>query len=151
MVRTEFARHTIRVETSLAAELPVVLGDAIQLQQVILNLLMNAAEAARDVVAERRFVTVRTEVRHAEPRNMSRWKCATRVLESVKRIFPGFSRRSTPPSLAAWAWAVGQQGYYRAPWGRLWVTANTDHGATFHFFHSGSRREHAGARRPSRR
>jgi two-component system, LuxR family, sensor kinase FixL len=67
MVRAEFARHTIRVETSLASDSPLVLGDVIQLQQILLNLLMNAAEASKDVVAARRCVAVSMEVQHTEP------------------------------------------------------------------------------------
>jgi C4-dicarboxylate-specific signal transduction histidine kinase len=49
LVRSEMARHRIELWTSLADELPPVLGDRIQLQQVMLNLLTNAIEALRDV------------------------------------------------------------------------------------------------------
>src|SRR5262249_7079757 len=49
LVQSEMARHRIVLRTSLASDLPPVLGDRIQLQQVVLNLLTNAIEAMRDV------------------------------------------------------------------------------------------------------
>src|SRR2546422_4739135 len=48
------SRHGITIEPSLATDLPPVMGDRVQLQQVLLNLLVNAAEAVRDVPPERR-------------------------------------------------------------------------------------------------
>src|SRR5262249_19762175 len=58
MVQPEMARHRIVLGTSLAADLPPVVGDRIQLQQVMLNLLTNAIEAMRDVAGRRRELTV---------------------------------------------------------------------------------------------
>src|SRR6267378_7631748 len=49
LIRPELGRHGIMLETSLAQDVPMVMGDRVQLQQVLLNLLMNAAEAVRDV------------------------------------------------------------------------------------------------------
>src|SRR5256886_11445403 len=48
LVGPELARHEITLEMSLATDLPPVMGDRVQLQQVLLNLVMNAAEAVRD-------------------------------------------------------------------------------------------------------
>jgi C4-dicarboxylate-specific signal transduction histidine kinase len=45
LVRSEVHRHRIVLETHLAADVPRILGDRIQLQQVLLNLMMNAIEA----------------------------------------------------------------------------------------------------------
>jgi two-component system sensor kinase FixL len=134
MVRTEFSRHTIRVEVSLAAELPLITGDAIQLQQVLLNLLINAAEASRDVVAERRLVTVSTEVQ----RRQSRTHVAVQVRDAgvgipeadLPRLFEAFY--TTKPGGLGMGLSVSKAIVERHG-GRLWVTANTDYGATFHF------------------
>src|SRR5581483_7676980 len=68
LVRTEFARQAIRVQTSFELERSLVMGDAIQLQQVVLNLLLNAAEASRELDAERRCITVSTHLQPDEPR-----------------------------------------------------------------------------------
>ena len=60
VVRPELGRHGIALQMSLAADLPPVLGDRIQLQQVLLNLLLNAADAVRELPPERRRLVVRT-------------------------------------------------------------------------------------------
>ena len=134
MVRAEFARHTIRVETSLAAELPLIMGDAVQLQQVLLNLLINAVEASKDVIAERRFVTVSALVQHGAPR--------THVAVEVRDAGVGIREGDLPRLFEAFfttkAGGLGMglsvsKAIVERHGGRLWVTANTDHGATFHF------------------
>src|SRR5258707_15706220 len=49
MARSEVQRNRVLLQTKLANDLPLILGDKIQLQQVILNLLMNAIEAMSGV------------------------------------------------------------------------------------------------------
>src|SRR6266852_4940576 len=62
LVGPEIGRHGISLDMSLAPNLPQVMGDRIQLQQVVLNLLMNAAEAMREVPPARRRLVVRSTV-----------------------------------------------------------------------------------------
>ena len=57
----EARRQDVGMEAVLAEPLPRVMGDRVQLQQFVLNLLMNALDASRDVAAARRRVTVRTQ------------------------------------------------------------------------------------------
>ena len=59
LMRSDFVNRNVTVDTDLAPEIPPLLGDRIQLQQVVLNLLVNACEAM-DGLPERRRVTVRT-------------------------------------------------------------------------------------------
>src|SRR5580765_3260792 len=54
LVRPELDRHGIALQMSLTPDLPPVRGDRIQLRQVVLNLLVNAAEAMREAPRERR-------------------------------------------------------------------------------------------------
>jgi two-component system, LuxR family, sensor kinase FixL len=134
LVRAEFGRIGIGLETSLAAELPLVMGDAIQLQQVLLNLLMNAADASRDLPAERRLVIVRTTAADGE----SRAYVVVEVRDSgvgiheedFPRLFEAFY--TTKPAGLGMGLSVSRAIIERHG-GRLWVTANLDHGVTFHF------------------
>jgi len=134
LIRAEFARHAIRVEVSLAVERPLVSGDPIQLQQVLLNLLLNAAEASREVVADRRLVSVSAEVHRTEQRA----HIAVKVRDAgvglggadLTQLFQPFY--TTKPGGLGMGLSVSKTIVERHG-GRLWVTANTDHGATFHF------------------
>jgi PAS domain S-box-containing protein len=60
LMRTEFRRHDISIETELTADLAPVLADRIQLQQVILNLIMNGIEAMAEVANRPRLLAVRS-------------------------------------------------------------------------------------------
>ena len=134
LVWSEFTRHSVRVETSLSADLPVVMGDFIQLQQVLLNLLVNAAEASRDVDPARRVVTVITLLQHDD----ARLSAVVQVRDAgvgiregdLPQLFEAFY--STKPEGLGMGLSISSAILQRHG-GRLWVTANLDHGATFHF------------------
>jgi PAS domain S-box-containing protein len=49
LLRNEAMRYSISVRTELAADLPLVMGDRVQLQQVMMNLIMNSIDALKDV------------------------------------------------------------------------------------------------------
>src|SRR5258705_3567952 len=68
LTRTEAADNNVSVRTQLAEGLPCVQGDRVQLQQVLLNLIINAIEAMRDVGEEERELLIST--RH-EPDGVS--------------------------------------------------------------------------------
>ena len=59
LVEEKLRRHHVTVQTALAENLPLVMGDAVQLQQVVLNIVLNALEAMRD--APSRVLGVKTE------------------------------------------------------------------------------------------
>lgn len=75
----ELHRNQVVVGLELAEDLPQITGDRVQLQQVILNLVLNAAEAMRDVSDRTRQLTIRTE-----------WGADGRVRLSVKDTGVGF-------------------------------------------------------------
>ncbi|MCE5283672.1 MAG: PAS domain S-box protein [Deltaproteobacteria bacterium] len=63
VVRNDTALAALTIERVFDSSLPAVWGDRIQLQQVILNLVMNAAEAMRDGSPDRQMLTVKTSKR----------------------------------------------------------------------------------------
>ena len=92
LARSDVYRHGVLVETHLAEEVPRILGDRIQVQQVLLNLVMNAIEALSGVSAEPR----RTP---SSPPG-----CAIPGRGWSQRVASGCSRPSIRPSRRGWAW-----------------------------------------------
>jgi PAS domain S-box-containing protein len=140
LVGPEIRRHGILLQTSLAPTLPHVLGDRIQLQQVLLNLLLNAAEAVREVPPARRRLVVRSTV---EQREGGPW--AVVAVEdagvgvgeaAAPRLFEAFY--TTKPGGLGMGLSISRS-IIDSHRGRLWATANPDHGATFHLALPGMR------------
>ena len=60
LLHNEFTRNRVLLRTDLAAELPLVPGDAVGLQQVLINLIMNAIEVLRTSTDRRREILIRS-------------------------------------------------------------------------------------------
>ena len=88
LMGAEFRRHGVRVETSLSSNLESVVGDRVQLQQVVLNLIMNGIEAMADLVHGRR----RLQIRSANAESGS-------VLVAVQDFGPRSRPRADGPAL----------------------------------------------------
>jgi two-component system, LuxR family, sensor kinase FixL len=134
LIRAELTRHGIRVDTLLLTEQTLVMGDVIQLQQVLLNLLMNATEASRDVPAERRCILVSTELRGDDPpASVVVQVCDAGIgigEADLSRLFePFYTTKSAGLGMGL---SVGKAIIERHA-GRMWVSRNADHGVTFHF------------------
>ena len=78
LMGAEFRRHGVRVETSLSSDLNSVTGDRVQLQQVVLNLIMNAIEAMANSGHAQRWMQIRSGNDESE-----------RVLVAVEDSGPG--------------------------------------------------------------
>jgi PAS domain S-box-containing protein len=133
LVGPEIGRHGILLEASLAPDLPQVMGDRTQLQQVLLNLLLNAVEATREVPPVRRRMVVRAT---ADRRDDGPWAVVAVEDAGVgfgeaeeRRLFEAFY--TTKPGGLGMGLSISRS-IIDSHRGRLWATANPDHGATFH-------------------
>ena len=130
LLRDEAMRHNISVRTELAADLPQIVGDRVQLQQVAMNLIVNSIEAMKDVDGIRELVI---QSKRAENEQ---------ILVSVSDTGPGF-----PPELAEQIFdpffttkphgtGMGlriSRSIIETHGGRLWADSSPGRGATFHF------------------
>jgi predicted ATPase/signal transduction histidine kinase len=128
LLRGEAMRHNISIRTELAADLPQIVGDRVQLQQVAMNLIVNSIEATKDVDGIREMVI---KSRRAEKE----------ILVSVTDTGIGF-----PPQLAQQIFApffttkphgtgMGlriSRSIIESHGGRLWAVGSPGRGATFH-------------------
>ena len=131
LARSEIQRNGVALETQLSEHVPVILADRIQLQQVILNLMMNAIEAMSGVGEGPRELLVRSGTDESK-----------QVVISVQDSGPGFDPESlehlfdafytTKPQGLGMGLAISRS-IIEAHGGRLWATANPDKGATFQF------------------
>lgn len=132
LVSGEMTRHQVKVQTALAVDLPNVLGDRVQLQQVLLNLVMNAMEAMSSISGRARVLTIRSEQREAAE------KIAITVQDSgtgldprkAERLFDAFF--TTKPDGMGLGLSICRT-IISAHGGRLSNTNNEDYGATFEF------------------
>jgi PAS domain S-box-containing protein len=130
LTRTEAANNSVSVRTQLAEGLPCVEGDRVQLQQILLNLIINAIEAMRDVGEEERELLISTR---NEPDG---------VLVEVRDSGPGFAAAdtdrvfeafySTKPSGVGLGLSICRS-IIEAHNGRLWASPNVPRGAIFGF------------------
>jgi PAS domain S-box-containing protein len=130
LTRTEAANNSVSVRTQLAEGLPRVQGDRVQLQQVLLNLIINAIEAMRDVGEEERELLISTR---NEPDGMSvevRDSGPGFALETLEHVFEAFY--TTKPGGLGMGLSICRS-IIEAHGGRLWASANLPRGASFQF------------------
>jgi PAS domain S-box-containing protein len=131
VTRGEAAKHGISVEARLSQGLPLIRGDRVQLQQVVLNLILNAIEAMSVEDSRSRTLSIGTE--RGDPDNVL---VAVRDSgpgidpERVERLFESFY--TTKASGMGMGLSICRS-IVEAHGGQLWANANQPHGAVFLF------------------
>ncbi len=128
LLRSEACEYAVSIRTDLAADLPKITADRVQLQQVLMNLMLNSIEAMKETGG---VLTVKT----------GRGECG-QVLISVSdtgvglpagkadEIFNAFV--TTKPQGSGMGLAISRS-IVESHGGRLWATSHDGRGATFHF------------------
>ena len=130
LARSVTQRDGVSVHTRLAEELLPVLGDRIQLQQVLLNLVLNAAEAMRSVEVGVRELLISTEQDQAGALVAVRDSGPGIDPAHLDRVFDAFyttKSSGTGMGLSMCRSIIDTHG------GRLWASANVPRGAMFQF------------------
>jgi PAS domain S-box-containing protein len=131
LVQRELISHRVSLRMELAPALPTVLGDRVQLQQVIINLVMNGIEAMQSVTDRPRELVVRSGQDQPGQALISVADCGVGIAaENVDRLFnPFFTTKSGGMGMGLSIC----RSIMEAHGGRLWATATVPHGAMFQF------------------
>jgi C4-dicarboxylate-specific signal transduction histidine kinase len=131
LTRSEMMKNGVRLQTELAEDLPLIEGDQVELQQVILNLILNAVEAMSNLSEGPRDLRISTGT-----------DTAGGVLVSVRDSGPGLSPESMTSLFEAFyttkADGMGMglaisRSIIAAHGGRMWASPNEPQGAVFQF------------------
>jgi two-component system sensor kinase FixL len=136
LIHDDLINQHVTIDVELGRNLPLVTGDPVQLQQVLLNLVVNACDAMTNCDAPERRLLIRTGT---ETRN-GNGNCAVLVSvadrggsipeEKMEQIFePFFTTKAKGMGLGLSVCHT----IIAAHRGKLWATNNADCGATFHF------------------
>jgi two-component system, LuxR family, sensor kinase FixL len=131
LLRSDLANQNVTTSVNLAPALPAVTGDRVQLQQVLLNLLMNACDSMRGNARADRQILVRTELSDGAGVRLSvSDRGAGIAAERLQQIFEPFFTTKTNGlglGLSVCRTIITAHG------GKLWAANNQERGATLCF------------------
>jgi signal transduction histidine kinase len=130
LLRNDLQKHRVTVQTDLSPQLPQVIGDRIQLQQVLLNLITNAIDSmANEDIS--RVLSIKSEVQDDGCVMISVADSGRGIAsQDVDRIFnPLFTTKSDGMGMGLSICRSIVEGHD----GRLWVAENMPRGAVFRF------------------
>ena len=132
LIRTDLISQNVSVDTELERDLPTVTGDPVQLQQVLVNLVVNACDAMADCDTRERRLRIRTGIENGgDAVILSVTDCGGGIqVKEVEQIFEAFF--TTKAKGMGLGLSVCRT-LIAAHRGKLWATNNAERGATFHF------------------
>jgi C4-dicarboxylate-specific signal transduction histidine kinase len=131
LMQADITRNQVALQTELANDLPAAMGDRVQLQQVLVNLVQNGIEAMSAVTERPRHIVIRSE-------RLASNEVLVAVRDSGIGIAPKNERRIFDTFFTTKAQGMGMglsisSSIIEAHGGRLWASANSDFGATLQF------------------
>jgi PAS domain S-box-containing protein len=131
LVQRELSNHLVSLRTEFAPALPTVLGDRVQLQQVIINLAMNGIEAMQPITGRPRELVIRSYQDEAQHACVSVTDCGVGIsTDTANRLFNAFF--TTKSSGLGMGLSICRS-IVEAHGGRLSACPNEGPGATFQF------------------
>jgi len=130
LIHIEIQRNRISLQPALSNDVPLILGDRIQLQQVILNLMLNAVEAMSEVNLPRELSVTSAKDESNGVLVTIRDSGVGLEATALDRLFEAFY--TTKPHGMGIGLAVSRT-IIQAHGGLLWATPNVPHGAIFQF------------------
>ena len=127
LLEGEATRSSIAVRTDVSAELPKIMVDRVQLQQVFMNLMLNAIEAMRDSGGE---LTIKSQLQDGQLQFSVSDTGVGLPAEKMDQIFSAFF--TTKPQGSGMGLAISRS-IVESHGGQLWASTNDGRGATFHF------------------
>jgi NO-binding membrane sensor protein with MHYT domain len=129
LLRSEVTRHSISVRAELAADLPPVMGDRVQLQQVMMNLITNSIDAMKDVDGPRELAIKSQRAEHEQVMVCVSDTGAGLPPQQADQIFSAFF--TTKPHGTGMGLSISRS-IVESHSGRLWAADNSSRGASFH-------------------
>jgi two-component system, LuxR family, sensor kinase FixL len=132
LIRSDLVNQKVEVETELTPNLPAVIGDPIQLQQILLNLVVNACDAMASCPTSERRLIIRTGIENGSRAiTVSITDQGHGIPEkNMEHVFePFFTTKEKGMGLGLSVCRT----IIAAHRGTLWATNNSERGATFHF------------------
>jgi PAS domain S-box-containing protein len=131
LLRNEFINRRVRVTTNLAEDLPLVAGDPIQLQQVLINLVLNGVDAMDETAPAERIIAIATEAADAVHIQL-------KVSDRGTGLTPTHHERALQPFFTTKDHGLGlglslSSAIIKLHGGRLWLDNNPEAGVTATF------------------
>jgi PAS domain S-box-containing protein len=131
LIRNEIEKKQITLRLELARDLPLLLGDRVQLQQAMLNLILNAIEAMSRIDGPRRELTISAHL-HRDAGVL------VQVRDTGEGFDPGFVDQMFNAFQTTKKGGLGMglsisRSIVESHYGQIWATANEGPGARFHF------------------
>ena len=131
LLSTEIQRNRLSLQTELASDLPLIMGNRVQLQQVILNLMMNAIDAMSQIGQSQRDLSVASVMDGSDAVLVTVRDSGPGLDETaLERLFDAFY--TTKPDGIGMGLAITRR-IVEAHGGQIWATPNTPRGAKFEF------------------